>query len=252
MAFATTATTGTTAGSPARPEEERQPSSSTSDDRNLARPRASPGGPQSHQDPTDSGFVVTRRVPGRWRSVVCPATGTAASGPVMSARSSRNSSPPATRPTQGPGVSALFGDAAVRARVADALTTDTDTVLYTQSSTQVPGQATLDNEQWDFPWSGQPGQTVHEAVRLRWTALFSDAGASVSPPLPRISPGAHHRAFRSALSAMSPHSTLTWTSQTEPGSPPNRPAWLSRPALTPMSHSSTRRRATSCPTSRRS
>lgn len=70
--------------------------------------------------------------------------------------------PPATRPTYGPGVWASPGDGVVRARVVDALTADSDTILYTQSSTVVPGQGTLDNEEWDYPWNGQPGQVVRE------------------------------------------------------------------------------------------
>lgn len=89
--------------------------------------------------------------------------------------------PPATRPTHGSGVSASPTAGVVRARVVDALTADSDTILYTQSSTTVPGQATLNNEEWDYPWNGQPGQAVREAgsasvdgtVQSGWSLSFT-------------------------------------------------------------------------------
>lgn len=89
--------------------------------------------------------------------------------------------PPDAPPTHDSGVSASPGDGVVRARVVDALSADNNTILYTQSSTEVPGQATLNNEEWDYPWSGQPGQVVRDAgsastdgtVQSRWSLTFT-------------------------------------------------------------------------------
>lgn len=126
------------------------------------------------------------RPPGRTTAVVAGAAVAAAvivAGVLLTAPAA---SPPTTRSTHGSGVSASPGEAAVRARVVDALTADSDTVLYAQSSSQVPGQATLDNEEWDYPWNGQPGQVVHQAgsatvasvVQRQWSLSFTVPSAN--------------------------------------------------------------------------
>jgi hypothetical protein len=75
------------------------------------------------------------------------------------------------------------------ARLVDALSGEQDTIFYTQSSTEVPGQPTSTSEEWDYPWNGQPGQIVRQAgsdslgrtVQGKWSLTFTDpAGGATS------------------------------------------------------------------------
>jgi hypothetical protein len=69
----------------------------------------------------------------------------------------------------------------IRARVVDALDGEADSILYTQSSMEVPGQPTSNDEAWDYPWNGQPGQIVRQAgsasvggtVQNEWSLTFT-------------------------------------------------------------------------------
>ncbi|HEY1653327.1 MAG TPA: hypothetical protein VGG09_15690 [Acidimicrobiales bacterium] len=69
----------------------------------------------------------------------------------------------------------------VRTRLIDALSGEKDTIFYTQSSTEVPGQPTRTGEEWDYPWNGQPGQVVRQAgsgsvegtVQNKWSLTFT-------------------------------------------------------------------------------
>jgi hypothetical protein len=71
--------------------------------------------------------------------------------------------------------------AVIRARLVEALTGEKDMIFYTQSSTEVPGQPASNGEEWDYPWSAQPGQLVRQAgtdsvggtVQNRWSLIFT-------------------------------------------------------------------------------
>ena len=73
------------------------------------------------------------------------------------------------------------GPAVIRARVVDALSGGSDTILYTRSSIDVPGQPTRTNQEWDYPWGGQAGQTVRETgsssvgadLQSEWSLSFT-------------------------------------------------------------------------------
>jgi hypothetical protein len=78
--------------------------------------------------------------------------------------------------------------AVIRARLVEALTGEKDMIFYTQSSTEVPGQPASNGEEWDYPWSAQPGQLVRQAgtdsvggtVQNRWSLIFTaPAGGAV-------------------------------------------------------------------------
>ena len=83
------------------------------------------------------------------------------------------------------------GPAVIRARVVDALSGGSDTILYTRSSIDVPGQPTRTNQEWDYPWGGQPGQTVRETgsssvgadLQSEWSLSFTipPAAATTGP-----------------------------------------------------------------------
>ena len=74
------------------------------------------------------------------------------------------------------------------ARLVDALSGEQDTIFYTQSSTEVPGQPTSTSEEWDYPWNGQPGQIVHQAgsrsvggiVQNEWSLTFTVPAAGAT------------------------------------------------------------------------
>jgi hypothetical protein len=75
----------------------------------------------------------------------------------------------------------------LRARVVDALSAESNTILYAQSTTEVPGQPPTEGQEWDNPWNGRTGQVVHEAgsasvggaIRNKWGLTFTvPAGAS--------------------------------------------------------------------------
>jgi hypothetical protein len=76
----------------------------------------------------------------------------------------------------------------IRARVVDALSGGSDTILYTRSSIDVPGQPTRKNQEWDYPWDGQPGKTVQEAgsssiggtTQNEWSLSFTIPPASTT------------------------------------------------------------------------
>jgi hypothetical protein len=63
----------------------------------------------------------------------------------------------------------------------DALSGAQDTIFFSHSSMAVPGQPTSDGEEWDYPWNGQPGQTVRQAgsdsvggtVQNTWSLSFT-------------------------------------------------------------------------------
>jgi hypothetical protein len=86
---------------------------------------------------------------------------------VPSASGGRTTTPPST--------------AAIRARLIDALSGEPDTIFYSQSSTEIPGQPTSFNEEWDYPWNGRPGQVVHQTgsrsvggtVQSEWSLTFT-------------------------------------------------------------------------------
>ena len=81
--------------------------------------------------------------------------------------------------------------AVTSARLVAALSGEQDTIFYTQSSTEIPGQPTSTSEEWDYPWNGEPGQIVRQAgsssvggtVRNEWSLTFSvpAAGAATNP-----------------------------------------------------------------------
>jgi hypothetical protein len=96
------------------------------------------------------------------------------------------------------------GPAVIRTRVVDALSGGSETILYTRSSIEDPGQPTRTNQEWDYPWSGQPGQTVRETgsssvganLQSQWSLSFtvplngatstSEAGAACNVSAQRI------------------------------------------------------------------
>jgi hypothetical protein len=93
-------------------------------------------------------------------------------------------------PSDPGGRNAVGPEAAViRARLIDALSGEQDTIFYTRSSTEVPGQPASKGEEWDYPWNGQPGQIVRQAgsdssggtVQGTWSLTFAvPAGGATS------------------------------------------------------------------------
>jgi hypothetical protein len=69
-----------------------------------------------------------------------------------------------------------------RARVVDALSADTNTVLLVQSVMTTPGEATITGRAWYYPWDGQPGVVRQAgtswvdgdpASKLEWDQSFT-------------------------------------------------------------------------------
>jgi hypothetical protein len=103
---------------------------------------------------------------------------------VVALNSARSKTP--VVPPRG-GVATHPSPVVIRARVVDALSTRSNTILYEQSTTVVPGQPPRGGQEWDYPWNGQAGQLVHEAgsesvggiIQGKWGLTFSvPAGAS--------------------------------------------------------------------------
>lgn len=103
---------------------------------------------------------------------------------------------------RGPGAPSSRNQASVRPpaavvhRVVDALSVNTHTILYTQSFSVTPGLPDTENEEWDYPWNGPPGQVVREAgsasvggiVQRKWGLTFTvpdggtgNSGTSTAP-----------------------------------------------------------------------
>ncbi len=85
------------------------------------------------------------------------------------------------------GVSAHPSPVVIRARVVAALSANSNTILYSQSTTEVAGQPPSDGQEWDYPWNGRAGQVVREAgsasaggtIQNKWSLTFTvPAGAS--------------------------------------------------------------------------
>jgi len=91
------------------------------------------------------------------------------------------------------------GAAEIRARLVDALSGEQDTIFYTRSSTEIPGQPASNGEEWDYPWNGQPGQIVRQAgsdsvggtVQSKWSLTFTvPAGSATNNSDPALGLGA--------------------------------------------------------------
>ena len=128
--------------------------------------------------------VPHRRYPRRQRRVAVVGLGIAvavATVGVTLALATQGPSAPVGHPDSGGRAIARPDAAAIRAHLVDVLSGKQDTIFHTQSSTKIPGQPTSTAEEWDYPWNGQPGQTVRQAgsgsvggtLQNKWSLAFT-------------------------------------------------------------------------------
>jgi hypothetical protein len=114
----------------------------------------------------------------------------AAAGSVVLVHGGQGANPPGRGAAASrPGPASVPTD--VRARVLDALSADTNTVLFVQEMMTTPGEATITSQAWYYPWNGRPGVVRNAgsswvdgdpAGKVEWDQTFTiPAGDSADP-----------------------------------------------------------------------
>jgi hypothetical protein len=107
---------------------------------------------------------------------------------------------------------------AFRIKVATALQSYANIIVFTQSTTQLADGMIYNGYSWDYPWTGRPGNTVEQAG-MEWEGGAEISGWALSfvvPPRDQLSAGDDNQCHLTPLGITVDYTNRTWQSAPPP------------------------------------